>query len=160
MDLSEKIEKAIICLKDFRTKELSVSGPSPSELAPFIDHTLLKPDATASDIQTLCAEAIHHNFKTVCVNSSWIPLCRQLLSRVRSSCIPIAVVGFPLGAGLSAAKAVEAEMAIDNGAQEIDMVLPIGRLRGKEYDYVYHDIKNVHDACGTFRSKLSSRLRC
>jgi len=63
-------------------------------------------------------------------------------------------VGFPFGAGLSASKAIEAKMAIENGAREIDMVLPIGRLRGKEYDYVHHDIKTVHDACGDVPLKI------
>jgi|SRR5271170_3268591 len=141
------IEQTIVNFKDFHAKEVSISGPSPAELAPFIDHTLLKPEATASDIEALCAEAIEHSFKSVCVNSSWIPLCRQVLSSANSPCIPIAVVGFPLGAGLSESKAEEARLAIEKGAQEIDMVLAIGRLRGKEYKYVYNDILSVYGVC-------------
>ena len=163
MGLSEEIQEAIHHFKDFRRKEKSPPGLSPSELAPFVDHTLLKPDATATDIQNLCAEAIQHNFKGVCVNSSWIPLCRQLLSSANSSCIPIAVVGFPLGAGLSVSKASEARMAIEKGAQEIDMVLPIGRLRGKEYNYVYNDVKSVYDVCRDVPLKVileTSMLTC
>ena len=144
MDL---IEETILTFKDFHAKEVSISGPSPAQLAPFIDHTLLKPDATTSDIETLCAEATKHNFKSVCVNSSWIPLCSHLLSSAHSPCIPIAVVGFPLGAGLSESKAEEARLAIEKGAQEIDMVLPIGPLRDKHYDYVYKDIWGVSIVC-------------
>jgi deoxyribose-phosphate aldolase len=152
MTLTDRIQKAIIQFKDFHIAEVNDSGPSPLELACFIDHTLLKPDATEADVRKLCQEAIEYNFKTACVNSSWLPLCSNLLSS--SSTIPIAVIGFPLGAGLTASKSMEAKMAIDSGAKEIDMVIPIGRLRGEDYDYVYNDIKVVYETCGHIPLKI------
>ena len=115
-----------------------------ASLARKIDHTLLKPDATADDIARLCDEARKHNFATVCVNSCFIPLAAKLLEG--SDTLPIAVVGFPLGAASSEAKAYEAREAVRNGAREIDMVINLGALRGKDYATVLNDIRTVVDA--------------
>lgn len=114
---------------------------TPREIAPFIDHTLLKPDATAADVTRVCAEARTHGFATVCLNGSWIPLAARLLEG--SEVKPIAVVGFPLGAGTPEAKAAEAADAVRNGAREIDMVIHVGALKGREYDRVHRDIAAV-----------------
>ena len=140
-----RIQDAILKFKDFQPESVSESLPS-IDLAGFIDHTLLKPDATEADVRKLCQEAEQYSFKTVCVSSSWIPLCSELLSS--SSTSPISVIGFPLGACLTTSKAIEAKMAIEAGAKEIDMVIPIGRLRGGDYDYVFKDVKSVYDSCG------------
>jgi deoxyribose-phosphate aldolase len=146
MSLPDDIAEAIRQFEGFKYTEPSASEkPAPSELARYIDHTLLKPDATEQDIRQLCEEAIKYNVKTVCVNSSWIPLCSQLVSQ--SHTIPIAVVGFPLGAGLTSCKVNEAEEAIRDGAKEIDMVIQIGRLRGEDWQYVYDDIQKVYLSC-------------
>jgi deoxyribose-phosphate aldolase len=145
--LKDQIQAAILHFKDFRTGNVSLDDPSPGVLARFIDHTLLKPEATEAEITQLCHEALKYQFKAVCINSSWIPLCRKLLSPSETT-YPIAVIGFPLGAGLTSAKSAEAKMAIEAGAKEIDMVLAIGRLRDGNYDYVYEDIREVYETCG------------
>ncbi len=109
-----------------------------------IDHTLLKPDATRAELVTLCAEARTHGFASVCVNTTWIPLCVELLKG--SKVMAICVVGFPLGAATSRAKAEETREAIANGAAEIDMVVNIGLLKSGEHDAVMRDIRAVVDA--------------
>lgn len=119
-------------------------SPDAATLAQFIDHTLLKPEAGRKDIERLCEEALRHRFYSVCVNSVWVPVCREALagSGVRIS----AVCGFPLGAQSSKAKAFEAKQAADEGATEIDMVLQIGRLRDGDLDAVRRDIGEVTEA--------------
>ncbi len=107
----------------------------------YIDHTLLKPEAGSADIEKLCAEAVEYGFYAVCVNSSYVGLCKRLLA---GSGVRIAsVVGFPLGAMSSAAKRFEAEYACREGADEIDMVLAIGALKEGRFDYVRDDIREV-----------------
>ena len=117
---------------------------SPAQLASFIDHTLLKPDATAEDIEKLCAEARENNFFSVCVNGSWIAKAQHLLD---GSDVKVAgVVGFPLGAMSGDTKRFEAEAAIDDGAQEIDVVLNIGRLKAGDDRYVLRELIDVVEA--------------
>lgn len=113
-------------------------------MAAKIDHTLLKPDASQEQLVKLCEEARKYNFATVCVNSANIPMAARLLQG--STVKPIAVVGFPLGAGTSQSKAYEAKEAIRCGAEEIDMVINIGALKSKNYCTVYNDIKAVVEA--------------
>ncbi len=114
---------------------------SSGDIASHIDHTLLKPDATPEEVAKLCAEARQHHFATVCVNSGMVGTAARLLAG--SSVKAIAVVGFPLGAAVTGAKAFEAREAVRCGAQEIDMVLNIGALKGKDYGYVQEDIAAV-----------------
>jgi deoxyribose-phosphate aldolase len=118
----------------------------PKELSQYIDHTLLKADAGKAAIEKLCAEALQYHFYSVCVNSSWVPFCVEALkgSTVKVS----AVCGFPLGAMSSEAKAYEACWAVDQGAHDIDMVLPIGLLLNGNEEAVYQDILGVTDAVG------------
>lgn len=123
-----------------------------AKLASFIDHTLLKPDATREQLVKLCDEAKTYHFATVCVNSANIPLVARLLSG--SSVKPIAVVGFPLGAASSQAKAFEAKEAIRNGAKEIDMVINIGALKSRDLKSVHDDIKAVVDASAPHKVKV------
>lgn len=110
----------------------------------YIDHTLLKADATQADIERLCREAKDGDFASVCVNTYWVPLCAKLLaeSDVKVCC----VVGFPLGAMSTKAKAFETADARANGAQEIDMVLNIGELKAKQDAAVLADIRAVVEA--------------
>lgn len=111
------------------------------ELASWIDHTLLKPDARASEIDQLCAEAIAHRMLSVCVTPTWIERAKQ---RLTGTTVRVCtVVGFPLGANAAIVKAYEAEQAIAAGADELDMVLAIGRLLDGELDHVQRDIAGV-----------------
>jgi deoxyribose-phosphate aldolase len=115
-----------------------------NRLPQYIDHTLLKPDASHAAINKLCQEAKQFGFYSVCVNSQWTAHCRQAL---QGTSVKIAVVvGFPLGASLSEVKAYEAAKAVEQGASEIDMVLAIGLLLEGSYDAVREDIKKVVDA--------------
>lgn len=114
------------------------------ELNKYIDHTLLKAEATKEQITKLCQEARQYDFASVCVNTCYVPLAKQLLagSDVKVCC----VVGFPLGAMDTVSKAFEAKTAVENGAQEVDMVINIGALKDKDYDYVTKDIAAVVEA--------------
>jgi deoxyribose-phosphate aldolase len=117
---------------------------SSADIAPFIDHTLLKPDATREDVAKLAEEARKFGFATVCVNSAHVGTAARILHGSRT--VPIAVVGFPLGAGLPSAKAYEAREAIRCGAREIDMVINLGAVKSKDYALVLRDISAVVDA--------------
>jgi deoxyribose-phosphate aldolase len=113
-------------------------------LARYIDHTLLKPEATAADIEKLCREAMEHHFWSVCVNGSRVAQAYQL---VENSGVKVAaVVGFPLGAMTADAKRFEVEAAIDEGAQEIDVVLNVGKLKDGDDKYVLRELRDVVDA--------------
>ena len=115
------------------------------ELFSYVDHTLLKPEATPEQIAALCAEAAEHGTASVCVNGSYVALAKKLLDGKAQVC---AVIGFPLGAMSTAAKAFEAAEAIRDGADEIDMVIHIGQLKAGNTDYVLEDIKAVKAAIG------------
>jgi deoxyribose-phosphate aldolase len=126
----------------------------PAQLARFIDHTLLKPDASREQIEKLCQEAREYQFATVCVNPTWVKVCRDLLQD--SDVRVCAVVGFPLGASNPETKAFEARQAIRDGAREIDMVINIGALKSGLDDLVRRDIATVTEACrdGSAKSKV------
>ena len=113
-------------------------------IASLIDHTLLRPEATADDIRKLCDEAWTYRFASVCVNPYWVP--RVALDIGDSGVKVCTVVGFPLGASMTTSKVAETESAVRAGAQEIDMVLNIGELRGGNYDAVREDIRAVVNA--------------
>lgn len=134
---------------------LGSAGGVPADAAAIartIDHTLLTPTATRADIVKVCEEARKHGFASVCVNSVWIPLVAGLLSGSRT--MPICVVGFPLGAMSSLSKAAETRQAVADGAREIDMVINIGLLKGKDYDGVFDDIRAVVEAAGVIPVKV------
>ena len=115
-----------------------------SELASYIDHTLLKPDATRAQLEQLCAEAAEHQFSTVCVNGSRVELAYSLLEDCDVQVCT--VVGFPLGAMEADAKRYETEVAVDVGASEIDMVMNVGRFKDGEHDYIVREIRDVVEA--------------
>lgn len=114
-------------------------------IAKLIDHTLLKPDASSADIIRLCSEAKEYGFYSVCVNSSNIEICVEELDK--SGIKIVSVVGFPFGAMSMSAKANETYNALSLGANEIDMVMNIGRFLEGDYDYVQEDIREVKEAC-------------
>ncbi len=125
------------------------AGPSPgaipADVGRYIDHTLLKPNATAEDVKKLCSEARDFNFAAVCVNPVWVPLVATELHG--SGVKTCSVVGFPLGATHPETKAFEARRAIREGAREIDMVINIGALKGGDEKLVLKDIRAVVEAC-------------
>ena len=113
----------------------------PADVAPYIDHTLLKPEATRAEIEQLCDEAAKYGFYSVCVNPYWVPLCAKLL---RGKTVKVCnVLGFPLGATDSRTKGFEARNAIEQGAAEVDMVINIGALKSRDLKAVEEDIRSV-----------------
>lgn len=113
--------------------------------AKLIDHTLLKPIATKSDISRLCQEARQYHFCSVCVNPFWVSFAKEQL---KGSDVKVCtVIGFPLGANTTAVKAFETAQAIKDGADEIDMVINNGALKAKDYTTVLEDIRAVRQAC-------------
>lgn len=115
-----------------------------TKLNSYIDHTNLKPEAQLDDIKKLVDEAVANDFYSVCVNGTYVKDIKEYNKDVKIA----VVVGFPLGAMATKAKAFEAKCAIEDGASEIDMVIAIGRLKDKDYDYVLDDIKAVKEAIG------------
>ncbi|MDO5038742.1 deoxyribose-phosphate aldolase [Clostridium sp.] len=114
------------------------------ELAKMIDHTLLKPEATSEGIKKLCEEAVKYNFASVCVNPGRV---KEAYEIVKNSEVKVCtVIGFPLGATTTEVKVFETKDAIQNGATEVDMVINVGRLKDKDYDFVKEDIKAVVEA--------------
>ncbi len=112
----------------------------------YFDHTILKADATKDEIIKLCDEAKKYNFASVCINPCYVKLCSELL---KGTDIDVCtVVGFPLGSMTKEAKVFETENAIKNGATEVDMVINVGKLKDKDYDYVRDEIKALKEACG------------
>lgn len=122
------------------------------EIAKFIDHTLLKPNASKAEIEKLCQEAIEYGFKAVCVNPGFIKLAAELLKG--TDVLVVTVVDFPLGSSQSSTKAFEAREAIADGAQEIDMVMNISALKAKDYEKVVEDIKAVVDEASPLPVKV------
>ncbi|MEJ2706320.1 MAG: deoxyribose-phosphate aldolase [Anaerolineales bacterium] len=116
-------------------------APSGPEIASWIDHTLLKPEATAEQIKTLCQEARQYRFASVCINPAYVPLAAGLLAG--SPVMVCTVVGFPLGADIQTQKVLEALACINAGAVEIDMVQNIGALKGQAYGQVLNEIQAV-----------------
>ncbi|MFZ2322915.1 MAG: deoxyribose-phosphate aldolase [Ignavibacteriaceae bacterium] len=149
MDLRNIISDEIVknTLTDFSKYEQSIvktdNKIAVKNLSGMIDHTLLKPDATTSEIKQLCEEAIQYRFASVCVNPSYVEYCFNL---IKSSTVKVCtVIGFPLGATTTQSKFLEAEEDVKNGAEELDMVINIGRLKDKDYEYVFNDIKVIAD---------------
>jgi deoxyribose-phosphate aldolase len=125
---------------------------SPLQLAACIDHTLLKADATAKDIEKLCAEARENRFYSVCVNGSWVGQARHFLegTGVKVAC----VVGFPLGAMSGDVKRFETEAAIDDGAHEVDVVLNLGRLKAGDDKFILRELCDVVEAADEWPVKV------
>jgi deoxyribose-phosphate aldolase len=121
--------------------QLPSSLPRGAEIAAFIDHTLLKPEATLTQIEKLCREAREHHFAAVCINPSYVPLACGLLNG--SAVRVCTVIGFPLGATLPVYKVLEALACLNAGAVEIDMVIQIGALKSQAYGQVLNEIEGV-----------------
>lgn len=141
LDLSELLARADEYDRQLPELLLPEGHPGNRPIASWIDHTLLKPEATPQQVAQLCEEARRYAFASVCVNPVYVPLAHELLAG--SPIMVCSVVGFPLGATLTEAKAEEARLAIKAGAQEVDMVLQVGLLKGGEYSAVADDIRRV-----------------
>jgi len=132
--------------------DAGMESPPCAHVAPLIDHTLLKPEASRDELRKVCDEARKYTFASVCVNSCNV---RFVANALRGTVVkPIAVVGFPLGAATSGAKAFETREAIREGAQEIDMVVNIGAMKSRDYAVVIDDIKAVVKAAGAVPVKV------
>lgn len=129
-----------------RVGAVAPSCPPKYELARWIDHTLLKPDATQKEIEQICQEAAQHHFASVCINPTWVPLAFKLLRGKQAKVCT--VVGFPLGATFPEIKANETRIALEKGAEEIDMVINIGALKSGDVELVERDIRAVVRAAG------------
>lgn len=155
--MSTPLQK-IISLADEYLKELPAPSaprivPTGAALAGWIDHTLLKPEATQDQIRKLCAEARENHFATVCVNPAYVPLSAELLSG--SGVGVCSVVGFPLGATFPEMKAAETRQAIQAGATEIDTVINVGALKSGNFELALRDVQSVVEAAaGKARVKV------
>ena len=126
---------------DMSLNDCGIGVSSSRGVNKLIDHTLLKPEATTDDVKNLCREARENNFASVCINPSHVPLCYELL---RGSSVKVCtVIGFPLGATCTKTKVFEATEAVENGADEVDMVINIGAAKSSDWDYVKKDIESV-----------------
>jgi deoxyribose-phosphate aldolase len=154
-ELIERITKEVMLRLDEKLKnqgisdrtqsQPSASGMSQVELAGYIDHTLLKPEAVESQFEKLCDEAVKYKFKSVCVNSSWVPFVAKKLRG--TGIIVCSVIGFPLGGMDTRSKAFEARSAIENGATELDMVINVGALKSGNLKLVEEDIRAIKRSC-------------
>jgi len=144
-ECAEKVKEVIKAGAERIEKGLGAPIPG-SELARYIDHTLLKPNATREEIVKLCEEAREYKFASVCVNPAYVGLSAKLLEG--SPVKVCTVIGFPLGATSSFVKATETRDAVANGATEIDMVINVGALKSKDYELVKNDIARVVEAAG------------
>jgi deoxyribose-phosphate aldolase len=143
-EIIEKISKEVISRlrsSGFSQSSFISKDDELRKIAKMIDHTILKADATYDEVKQICSEAIEYGFASVCVNPGFVALVSEML---KGSGIPTcSVVGFPLGATTSKAKAFETREAIENGAKEIDMVINISALKSKDYNRVRSDIGEV-----------------
>lgn len=118
------------------------------ELNKYIEHTLLKQDATKDEIRNLLEEACKYSFLGVCVNPCYVPFAKQYLKETAKNSVKIVtVIGFPLGQSTTESKVLETVDAVKNGADEIDMVINVGKLKDKEYDYIVDEISKIKTAC-------------
>lgn len=145
IDLKELLAQAETFQHTLPPLPPTLTVPAGIAMASWIDHTLLKAEATAEQVKNLCAEAREYRFATVCVNPAYVPLAAGLLKGARVGVC--SVISFPLGAHLPTFKATETLQALEAGATEIDMVMNIGALKGGAYELVYEDIKAVAEVC-------------
>lgn len=157
--LIQKVNKEINALglrslKPATRKQVEKPRPikMPLDLAPYIEHTLLKPDATRKEVIRLCNEAKRFQFRGVCVNPVFVEEAQQQLTG--TNCLVVAVVGFPLGGSLTASKVEETKQVIKLGANEVDMVIALGALKDGDYKTVFQDIRAVVEAAGLIPVKV------
>lgn len=153
--LSALAERSDICANPEKLRQVVANGADrvsfhgdaedvPLDLARYIDHTLLRPDATAAEVDRMCDEAMEYGFASVCINPTWV---KRSAERLRGSDVKVCtVIGFPLGATPPEIKAMEARRALRDGAREVDMVINVGALKSGDHELVQRDIEKVVDA--------------
>jgi deoxyribose-phosphate aldolase len=141
MELAQLISLAADYEQQLPPPPPGLSLPQGREIAAWIDHTLLKPDATAAQIRQLCQEAMEHHFASVCINPAYVPLASGMLRNAKE--IVCTVIGFPLGASLPEYKVYETLACVNSGASEIDMVINIGALKSEAYGLILNEIQAV-----------------
>ncbi|KAL0577221.1 hypothetical protein V5O48_004762 [Marasmius crinis-equi] len=151
--IAQKVTEVLADTSEPATSFSTITTPDHA-FASGIDHTLLKPDATPAQIDALVDEAVKYRFKSCCVNGVYVNRVVERLKGASSETIACAVIGFPLGASTTAAKAFETRDAITSGAQEIDMVIPIGLLKFKDYANVHTDISFIVQAAAPVPVKV------
>ncbi len=124
----------------------------PRDLAPLIEHTLLRPEATREEVIAICNDAKRFGFRAVCINPLFVVVSRRYL--VGTDCMVVSVVGFPFGASLTATKVDETKRVINAGANEVDMVIALGALKSRDYKTVYEDIQSVVRAANSIPVKV------
>lgn len=147
-ELIERVRRRLGAIPGLPSGERLPNPPQPpapeSDIAGYIDHTLLKPEATPQQIEQLCAEAAQYRFASVCVNPAFVPRCAELLRGEKAAVCT--VIGFPLGATTTQTKVFETIEAVGSGAREVDMVIAVGRLKAGEHAAVAEDIRAVAEA--------------
>lgn len=151
-DLRPDDVRSVIDAGACRVGTCGCPAPALDTMASYIDHTLLKPDATLAEVDKLCAEAIENRFASVCVNGVHVKRCAEILSG--SGVLVCTVVGFPLGATSSEVKVYETRRAIEDGACEVDMVLNVGMLKSGADEFVRRDIAGLADTCHRMGARL------
>lgn len=126
------------------------------DIAKLIDHTLLSPQATQKEITNLCMEAQCFSFASVCVNPFYVKFCSELLND--SSVKVCTVIGFPLGANTTSVKIFEAQTAVKDGADEIDMVINVGKAIENDFDFILNEVKSVKDSLKILESEVSKKI--
>ena len=144
MDVKKAVTEKVTLFKESYKPEVVAFDESNLMISQYIDHTNLKPTATSDEIKNLCKEALEYGFKGVCINPSYVPLVSSMLKG--SSTLTVTVIGFPLGVTSTESKVYETKWAVENGADEVDMVIHVGKLKECDYEYVYNDIKAVVSA--------------
>ena len=134
--------------------DVSPMNVVPAEFARFIDHTLLRPDATAADVERLCSEAARHRFHAVCVHGSRVALASARLEDAGAGVLVASVVGFPMGASDTDSKRFEVESVIDHGAQEVDVVMNVGRLKDGDDRGLLRELRDLVEAAEVVPVKL------
>lgn len=142
-ELLTTTEEYLQKLPDFK---VSYKTPVGKEIAAWIDHTILKAEATEVQVRNLCAEAAQNQFAAVCINPAYVPLCSELLAKTDVEVCT--VIGFPLGANPTEVKVAETEYCVRHGATEVDLVINIGAMRSGNYQLVFDEIKAVKKAAG------------
>ncbi len=152
VELCEENLAPVIAAGACRIGVSQVEPGSLTNLAGTIDHTLLRPDATVAEIDTICQEALENRFASVCVNGAWVRRCAEILKG--SGVTTCAVIGFPLGAMAPEVKIYEARRVVEDGACEVDMVMNVGALKSGDDGFVRRDIAGVAEVCHRLGAKL------
>ncbi|MBU0650719.1 deoxyribose-phosphate aldolase, partial [bacterium] len=150
----DKIKKKIeaLGLPSYECEAEIIKSADKKDIASYLEHTVLKPDATVDAVVKLCNEAKEHNFRGVCINPAYVAKAKDQLQG--TECFIVTVIGFPLGMNITNTKVNEVHNGIEAGADEVDMVIPVGILKSGDYKAVFEDIRAVVEAAGNTPVKV------